>query len=283
MHIPLKKAIWIITLSTVIISGSATLLLIYYKYIKMQRLYDPKYAIEAIVHASLEKEPLKTTYFAELFNLSIDQPTNIYEFNKESATLKLLKSPLIKRAEVKKIYPGTLHIHYALRVPIAFLVDYTNTAIDKEGVPIPFKPFFTPKILPEIYLGLEEKADEHFFGKRLKNKRILLALKLLDYLSKEIITDAMLIKRIDVSKSDASSYGRREIVVILEEKKEKINNGFPSFCHYLRILRLSDQSYEQELKNYKRLAKFLMQKESLVSLIVDLRIPHLAFINELLN
>ena len=64
MQVPLKKAIWIIIGITILVSGSATLGLFYYKYIKQQRLHDSKYAIKAIVQASLEKEPLKTAYFA---------------------------------------------------------------------------------------------------------------------------------------------------------------------------------------------------------------------------
>lgn len=279
--VPLKKAILIIALITFMVCSPIAFAVIYFKSLMNQRFSDPKYAIEAIVQTSSEKEPLKTSYFAELLHLSVDQPTNIYQFNMEQGLQKILRSPLIKRAELKKIYPGTLYIHYALRVPIAYLVDYTNTAIDKDGVAIPFKPFFTPKILPEIYLGLKDEVDASFFGLKLGTPQVSMALNLINFLSKETFFDHCRLKRIDVSRGFASSYGQREIVVILEVKNESLVNQRSILTKHLRILRLSSANYEQELKNYSGLAKFLMQKDSLKNLIIDLRIPNLAFIKEL--
>ncbi|BBI18369.1 FtsQ-type POTRA domain-containing protein [Neochlamydia sp. S13] len=87
---------------TLAISGSASGGLIYYKYIKRQRLYNSQYNIVAIAQTTPDKEPLKTAYLAELLNLSIDQPTNIFRFNTQAAQQKLLNSPLITHAYVKK-------------------------------------------------------------------------------------------------------------------------------------------------------------------------------------
>ncbi len=285
--IPIKKAIGIIIGITIVVTGTAALGLGFFKYIQSERVNDPKYDISAIVQISPEKEPLKTVYLSELINLSIDQPTNIYRFNVENAEQQLLLSPLIKRAKIKKNYPGIVYIHYVSRIPIAFLADYTNTAIDKDGVPIPFKPFFTPKILPEIYLGLEEEVKEDFLGKPMNNKRVTLALKLLNHLSTHLVSDNCLLKRIDVSQSFAPSYGQKQIVVIMEDNIEKLKNGLSLMSKHTRILRLSSTGYEHELENYLTLRKYLLEKESAEnqsklgsSKVIDLRIPQLAFIKK---
>jgi hypothetical protein len=285
MVVPLRKAIGIIFLSTVLVSGSSAFFLGLYQYIKQGRVNDSKYDILAIVQSTSEKEPLKTVYLSELLNLSTDQPTNIYRFNVTQGEQKLTSSPLIKKAKIKKIYPGTLYIHYISRIPVAYLTDYSNTAIDKDGIPIPFKPFFTPKILPEIYLGLEQTLESDFLGNAIQNKNLVIALKLLNYLNVYFISDQSTLKRIDVSQANAQSYGQKQIVVIMEDKIDKIKNGIPVLQKVLRILRLSPKGYKEELANYLTLRKYLMLKESTEngnqssdSKIIDLRIPGLAFI-----
>ncbi len=285
--IPLKNAIGMIIITTCMISGSASVFFAYFKYIQEQRIHDHRYEIQAIIQASNEKEPLKTVYLAELLNLSVSKPTNIYRFNTRLAEHQLTSSPLIKKAEVKKIYPGTIHVHYISRVPIAFLVDYANTAIDNEGVIIPIKPFFTPKILPEIYLGLESESATYALGYPIKTRQLSLAKGLLNYLTRNICSDTCQLKRIDVSHAYASSYGQKQIIVVLEEKIEKIKNKRSVLSHHVRILRLTSDNYEQELKNYLVLQNYLAEKikptnsDKMQSNVIDLRIPQLGFIKVL--
>lgn len=289
MHskVPFKKAMGIIFGITVLVSGSAALFLAYFQYIHWQLARDSKYEILALVQSTSVKEPLKTVYLAELLNLSLDMRTNIYRFSMELAKKRLLKSPLIKEAEVKKIYPGTIHISYKTRVPIAFIIDFENMAIDKEGVLIPFKPFFTPKNLPEIYLGLSPEEDKMVvFGSRLKNKKAKLALQLLETFSEKLSPTRTSIKRIDVKGAFASSFGQKQIVLTLEDKIEKIKNGFPVFSRYLKILRLSCAEYKEGISKYLVLQEHLYKKESLETSsknyikIIDLRIPELGFIKK---
>jgi len=281
MNVPLRKALKIIFFSTFFISGGATLSLGIYQYIQLERVFDERYNILAIVQTSTEKENLNTAYFAELLNLSVDQPTNIYRFNKNANLSKLAKSPLLKKAAIKKIYPGTIQIHYVLRIPVAFLADYTNVAIDKDGIAIPFKPFFTPKILPEIYLGLQDAPDDQFLGNRVATKEAKLALKLLDYLIVHLVSDQTTLKRIDVSTSYASSFGQKQIVVVVEDTVEKMKNDNPVITHYLRTLRLSTNGYEDEIKAYLLLRQHLLEKNMAKDFkVIDLRIPDLAFLSK---
>ncbi|HRD55177.1 MAG TPA: FtsQ-type POTRA domain-containing protein [Parachlamydiaceae bacterium] len=288
MHskVPLKKALAIIFGSTILISGSCALFVAYFKYIHWQLAENPKYEILAIVQETSAKEPLKTVYLAELLKLSLDKRTNIYRFSTHLAKKRLVSSPLIKKAEVKKIYPGTVHVHYTTRVPVAFLTDFENMAIDKEGFLFPFKPFFTPKNLPEIYLGLEEDEEKEVaFGNRLENKKAALALQLLETFSEKLLAKTS-IKRIDVKGAFAKSVGQKQIVLILEDKIEKIRNGFPVFSRYLRILRLSSDDYLEGLSSFLVLQKHLQSQENAETFtqdylkIIDLRIPELGFIKK---
>jgi hypothetical protein len=281
--------LWIM-LFTLAISGSAFGGLIYYKYIKRQRLYNSQYNIVAIAQTTPDKEPLKTAYLAELLNLSIDQPTNIFRFNTQAAQQKLLNSPLITHAYVKKILPGTIYVDYELRKPFAYLLDYHNTVIDREGVTFPFKPFFTPKKLPEIYLGITDSSPLSW-GKPLQEIKCKLALYLIDLLSTHCCSEYSYLSRVDVSQAFADSKGKRQIVAILDEQVEKTDQagklvkGIAS-----HILRLSVDNYRQELANYLQLRPLLKyhvedaeegEAEKLLKfkpLVVDLRIPALAYI-----
>lgn len=292
-YLDLKTALLRIGLFTLLISGSATLGLLYFHYIKAQRSTDDKYRIIAIMQTSDSKESLKTEYLAELLDLSIDHPTNLYAYNSKEARRKLLASPLIKKAQVVKISPGTIYIDYSVRQPIAFLIDFTNTAIDEEGFSIPFKPFFTPKNLPEIYLGLTFENDKTVdWGTSIQGKKIDLALNVLNYASKHCCSKVSHIQRIDVSKAFASSFGQRAIVIILEDRIEKEKDGV-SYLHISpRILRLSVENYTQELDNYLILQSYLLDQESNKNFvesqniakqeaqIIDMRLPSLAFIRK---
>src|SRR5579872_2269935 len=121
---------------------------------KNERLRSPAYRISAIIQTGPEKEALKTAYLAELLGLSADWPTQLYALNVKKAENLLLASPLISSAKVQRLSPSTLYIDYEVRKPVAWLADFNNTAIDAEGHLFPVDPFFPPKRLPELYLGV---------------------------------------------------------------------------------------------------------------------------------
>jgi hypothetical protein len=287
--LPLNRALLWIFLSVVLTCGTALMGWLYYLHLKELRLHDPQYRIIAIVQASPQKEVLKIVYLAECLQLSLDKPVNIYQFDTKKAEQQLLASPLIKEAQVKKIRPGTLYIDYNVRVPVAYLGDYTNTALDTEGYLFPFSPFFTPKKLPTFYLGLEHL--EKGWGSCLGNdERLQLAFDVLSKMKERQLN----INQIDVSRAFADSYGQKQVIITLEEINERLYQGKVVSFVEPYILRLNTEDYEQNLANYSALKDYFSKQwlECLPSgikkdkqtvlkpMIIDLRIPQLAFIKK---
>lgn len=266
--IPLKWALFWIFSSTILISGSLTSLFLYMEYQKTQKLQDPAFHIFAIVQTTTNKESLKNAFLAELLNLSVDKPVNLYQFDLKEGEKKILAHSLFNQAHLKKIHPGIIHIDYALRKPIAFLGDAKNTLIDAEGNLFPFKPFFTPKKYPRIYLGIdEEKMGETntLWGTKIDDERFILArqiLRDLESLSKIVHGQISLI---DVSKAFAPSYGKRQIVLVEEQGVQK------------RYVRLNTEYFHQNLADYVQIRKTL----ALQSCVIDMRIPQIAYVQTL--
>lgn len=266
---------------------------------KKENLKDRAYQITAIIQTGPEREVLKTSYLAELLELSVDIPTNIYAFDIKKGEEKLLASPLIESAQIKKILPNILYIDYEVRKPVAWLGDYQNVAIDKEGYLFPMVPFFSPKELPEIYLGLPPFGEaEDSKGRRgglwktpLQNQYLSLAFEILQFLEGSPWKEGLRIKRIDVSNAFSPSLGTREIVIFTEEDLV-LHQGDKSFCCiFPKMLRLSPKEYVQQMNNFFSLRKSMLEdyRKQIASAsppptgrfssrIVDLRIPHLAFV-----
>lgn len=292
--IPFKTALTWILISVVVTSGLALLSMLYYRHVSNMHTQDDAYQIVAVIQTTPEKESLKTVYLAELLNLSVDQPTNLFVFNTKEASRKLSACPFIKDATVKKIRPGTVYVDYVLREPIAFLLDYTNTVIDKEGVAFPFKPIFTPKRLPEVYVGYSQMdgstVSNGVWGSAIQGARAEKAMALLEFVSKHCCSETTHLRRIDVSQAEASSCGQRQLVVILDDHTEQIADGKSSLYISPMILRLNPENYQQGLANYRALHKHLVEylerhkaekNASVVQrspTIIDLRLPHLAYI-----
>ena len=277
--ISISKGLLIILLITLITSGGAFCAYQYFAIMKKQRGHESQYNILAIVQSTNEKEPLKNVFLSEILNLSYDKPVNLYEFNTFEGVQKLLKTVIIKNAFIKKISPGTLYIEYSLRTPKAYLADYSNSGIDEEGIIFPYKPFITPKKLPEIYFGLKENFFQ--WGKRLPQDQWDLGLEVLDQL--DLIHFNL--KKMDLSNAFNYSEGHREVVLFLES----VTNNKRSV-----ILRLNPLTFKSGLKNFNLLDKYLNQRlndfnllhsftasnegESKI-LFIDLRIDKLAYLS----
>lgn len=297
-RLPLSKALLWIFLSVLFVSGFSFIGFLYFQHIRENRRHDPRYKIVALVQTSQDKENLKTAFLAELLDLSVDMPKNLYAFNTKDALSKLLRFSVIKSATINKIKPGTIWVDYSLRKPVAYLADFSNTLIDSDGVPFPLKPFFTPKTLPEIYLGLtddvysEENASERGFqwGTPLQSKKINLAFSLLNLVSHQCCNELSHLSRIDVSKAFALSHGQRQIVITFEDHSERDIDGQPVLNIHPRIVRLSTDNYAYQLKNYQFLQSHLRQQENQTPIspepyiqkakptIIDMRLTDLGFI-----
>jgi len=296
----LVRALTYIVISIFFISGTShSILKNYFKWQKKKQS-DPTFHIVSIVQTGPQKEALKTVYLAELMGISVDRPISIHYFNAEKAKKHLLGSPLIKEAEIQLVKPNILYVDYTVRQPLAWLYDYENTAVDEEGFLFPVSPFFSPKNLPEIYLGLASFGQHSTHSDRLsgswnvpiKEKSFFLALDLLKLLSQPGYRELFKLRRIDVSNAYAESYGSREVVLIVEDEILIQEKGREQTFVFPRILRLSSKNYSQELGNFLKLRPQLLEQDrkvvtfseknlALVRMpekIIDFRIPSLAYI-----
>lgn len=292
----LRQAIAWILLSILFITVPITLGVGLYRYIRTVRIHDPTYNITTLLLDSKGDLGLDPILIAELLNLSFDEPQNLYRFSSKEAQKKLLAFPVIEEAHVHKLVPGSLMVTYRLRQPLALIGDFSNTAVDHKGIPFPWQPFYKEEQLPTIYLGLRiressKSTASHIWGQKLNGRRIELAIKVLESLKQSIASETVTVKSVDVSQAFALSYGQKEIVVTLDESRYIPLNGRPVLAHFPRILRLSLHHYQSELANYQNLCYYLQKNEKIPNaeqlarvghapaLVVDLRIPQLAFLS----
>lgn len=268
----LGAALRTIFLSVLLISGGAWAIWGGYYYFWSARAYDPKYEIVAIVQTGPEKEALKTPFLAELMKLSADRPINLYQLNLQEATKLLLSFPLIKEAVLKRIPPGTLYVDYTIRKPIAFIGDFTNTAVDQDLYLIPFKPFFSPKNLPEVILGGDEQTLR--WGDRLSGASTELAFRILNRLKNGNLGERLLPTKLDLSKADAPSLGEQRIVLVIEEHDHE---GLFASLKQETTLILNPYDVEEGLQRYVALREVIGATRA-QKMTVDLRLAELGFV-----
>lgn len=291
------QALLRIFLITLLFSGSS--LGFYYIYHKMRKSksQDARYNITTIVQTGPQKEALKSLYLAELLELSSDKPCNLLNFDVKAGEQKLMLSPLIKEATIKKYEPCTIYIDYKIRQPLAWLADYENTAIDNDGYIFPIYPFLTPKELPEIFLGLPPFAEQAFGreGGRwqiaLTDREAILALDILQLLRNQQICKFKIV-RLDSSNAFSPKLGKREIVVEIENELLVKKEGKETLCVFPVFLRLSVKNFRQELGNFLVLNQKMMNDYAdqikginfdlgivrFKAKILDFRIPGVAYI-----
>ncbi len=289
--VPIVTALLWIVGSMLLVSSSAHLVLkSYVKNHKKERHAHVPF-LKIIIQTGPQKEALKTAYLAELIGLSADRPIATDSFDKERAKKQLLESPVIQSAEVKVVGSDTLYVDYTVRQPLAWVADIENGGVDKEGRLFPMNPFFTPKNLPRIYLGLHSRGmQKTYWGSALYDRYFELALRLLELLTEPTYRDFFLVKSIDVSYAFEDSLGKREIVVMTEDQVIRGKKGEETVYVFPRLLRLTTKNYPQELGNYLKLREKMLSEESellreakpgivlLPEKTIDLRISQLAFI-----
>lgn len=196
-----------------------------------RRLQDPQYHIVAIIQTQETSDRLPSGFFAECLDLSCDRPVNLYAFDLAKGEASLLANPCIASAMIKKIPPGTLHIFYRMRQPIAYVGDVTNTAMDGEGVLFPVSPFYASKKIPRIFFGLS--PTELSWGKTLQKQPLFQMVLEVLAASKEMALD-----EVDCSRAREKTLGGRELV--LRNQKGMFLRIYPDaieegFCKWIQF------------------------------------------------
>lgn len=258
----IPQAILRIGLSVLFVSGALWGAWGVYQAFLSSRAEDPKYRIRAMVQTGPEREALKTSFLAELLQLSTDRNQNLYRFDLKAAKERLMAFPLIQEAKLQRIPPQTLFLDYKIRKPIAFLVDRTNTAFDEEFTLIPVRPFFPPKRLPRIYWGFSSE-DALAWGDRLDGPKTLLIKQLLDAFGENL---QEWISLVDLSSAFLDSFGQRKLVVTVERSLE--DGGKRE-----KVLILNPKEVEKGMLSYHALQRYELAQGSLEAKVIDLRIP----------
>lgn len=295
----LKTALWIWILSPLCTGSFFLFGWNKWQQVKRSRLHDSAYCLSAIIQTGPEKEALKSEYFAEVLGLSHDRPVSIYAIDPASAEKLLKTSPLLSEVSVARKSPNALYIDYTVRRPMARLADYANTLVDEEGHLFPMVPFFPPKELTELYLGLPPFGKEVSWQVPLSTASFSLAKEVFHFLGTETWREEETpsgkvltwwnVKRVDVSNAFAKSLGQREIVLLTEEHIVVFTEAKEIRAVFPKILRLSPKSYREQLPHFFTLQKSMLAdyakqvRESGVGgsfapRIVDLRLSQLAFV-----
>lgn len=279
---------WIIS-STIIFSSFNFFVFFQIKKYKQNKYKDEKYNIKKIYQSN--QVSLDVNYLSELMHLSTDNPTNIFLFDEKKAQKNLLNSPLIIAASIKKNKPDCLFLDLKIREPQALLYDYDNIAIDEDSFIFFYKPFFNKLNLPSIYLDLDR-----FSGfKKIEKKEATLALDILQKLQTSGFSDLVKIKLLDTSRAFIQSYGKREVLLQIDEQINAYKDQKNVKLVFPTILRLSQNNLLEQISNYISLReKILKDYENQLKHIsdanqdvvtfkpktIDLRISKLAFIDQ---
>ncbi|MBS0655430.1 MAG: hypothetical protein JSR46_06625, partial [Verrucomicrobia bacterium] len=264
--IPLRKALLYVFLSVCLIWGISWLVWWYRSWRLQEQRSNPLYSITTIIQ-TCSRHPLQTWQLAELLDLSHDERTNLYSFDTALGRQRLLACPAIKRAEVRKMRPGIVHIEYATREPKVLIADYENMACDEKGFIFPLFPYFSPKLLPEVYLGSKATTEEIAWNRELRSEKLDLAFAAIDYVSSHFPA-SWRVTRVDVHKAFALSAGEREMVLLLEKSGQR--------C----FVRLHPRGFERNLRLLLQLQPELEKMSQMVE-IVDLRSPGIVLVKSL--
>lgn len=281
------QALCVIVGSMFVVSGGVFALWTRHFFLSKEPAYEP--VIASLIQTGPQRQALPTDYLAQLLNLSSDRPLPVKHVDCSKLQSLLLRSSLISSAQVTLLKPGTLYVDYEVRQPIAWLEDYENVAIDKEGYMFPFAPFFSPKNIPGFYLGVNSFVN---WNTPVKGELFDLCLAILSCVNSLDICDQFRLLRIDVSNALASSCGRREVVVITEDVFIRHCQGQDVEYRKRRFLRMNPKTFPQALSNYLSLRKQLLEEEQknlpevpstesvalLKDQVLDFRIDQLAFI-----
>lgn len=271
-----RKAILPISLCIIFISFICMVISGYHLLHTYWTVRDPQGSvISTIVQSSPEKNTLQTDFFAELLSLSQDSSVLSKKFDLEKANRLVKSFPIMKECNIH-LDRDTLYIDYELRQPVAYLGNFCNVAIDKEGVLFPISPFFSIKRLPLIYIHDSELAGvDNIWGRQITSESMKIALDIIKHTLEVGFQEKFLVRQIDVSSLSSDSYAKREIILIVELMESHAAKYLPAYSH---ILRLNPKKPLRGIDQYLILKKELVSTDLISKRIFDLRLPDLAFI-----
>lgn len=259
------QAVLIIILFTLLLSGTTGVVLFYHVIEQNNRSQDPAYTISAVVQKAMGRNVLPTAALIEMLNLSKDHPMNLYAFHVKSAAEKLVEKGIFKRINISKVIPDTLLIEYSLRDPIAYLEDYTNTALDVEGAIFPFHPYYTPKKIPSVRFG-----KELLRGAQLDEKELKLMLEVFALLEAPAQNLRASLQKLDITKAINPKDPLNEIDVLM------------TYGGRERWLRLTHANMTNELADFLIFQQTLLDwedKHPSSKTVIDLRVPDVAYLS----
>lgn len=256
-RIPIKKALIWILLSTLLVSGTATMGYLYYQHWLEARKSDKSYVISEIKQITESNQTLDTNHLASILNLSIDRPINLHTFSLGEAQKKLQESTLFSDCDIKKQGMGTVVIYYTLRKALGSVADLEEGLIDRKGVIYPKLSYLNPEKLPRVYFGLKSVQ----WGQKVDKKLMEICHNILSFFNDD---SKFQLEQIDLSHAFDSSYGSREIILTIHTN---------SNTHYLRC---ATKEYLKAFQHYQTL--FPLLHKEFQPIVIDLRIPHQAYI-----
>jgi hypothetical protein len=272
--LPLSRSLLTIFLSTVLISGSATLFWLYTLHAQHSRAHNEAFIMKEIMQTGPSAGFLPSDYLMRLLRLSPKQPVNLYRFDLNRAKKRLLTSPFIQDVTLTRVHPHTLKMNYKFRAPFVQLTGGSKEAIlDKEGILLPPLAFIDTKKLPELDLGKDSETKKIAWGKPLANQKFALASQLFEKISKDPTLQGLQILRLDLSQADAECCGTRQIVLTLKKGEET------------HVLRLDPEQLDLGFKEYALLqtakVEWTPEEQELPLLTIDLRVPSVAYLKRL--
>lgn len=175
--------------------------------------------LTTLIQKTPTRQTLSPRFFSNYLGLN-PQGKNlaIKRLDIDKINKKLKSFPIFKSIDAEMTKEGALQVSYFLRNPEYQLKDYSHCGVDEEGFIVPLTPFYTPKKLTQIFLGLEQLTF-------LKAHHITLANQVMDFFRLHQL-DQLTVAMIDLSKMKAAIKSHQEVIVTVEFLDKK---------HYLRL------------------------------------------------
>jgi hypothetical protein len=179
---------------------------------------EKRVIIKRLVTSSMSSFSLPLSYFSELMNVDNEGGLAITNKSLQKLEALILTSPVIKEVNLESS-SGDLLIDYRVNYPVAELADIKNVVISSNGIMMPKNPFFPALRLTQVYLGLGQSIK---YGQALSDLRLSTALEFLSQYKEELSQKGYEIEALDFSNYYCSSLGKRQVIVTLTKRDQKL-------------------------------------------------------------